>query len=211
MIGATGYTRYPAVRRIPRIGIVIGSTREGRFSEKPAQWIATLAAARKDCSFEVVDLRDHPMPFFNEASAPVWGMTKDASAVRWGSVLERLDGLIVITPEYNHGPSAVLKNALDYAYWQLNRKPIGFVGYGGVGGARAIEHLRLVSIELQMIPVRPAVHIAMAEFMGISQQGKDFESYPHLDQAANAVLDHVTWWAHLLTPERRASEQHLPG
>ena len=151
------------------------------------------------------------MPFFSGSSAPVWGITKDAAAFGWGSVLERLDGLIVVTPEYNHGPSAVLKNAFDHVYWQLNRKPIGFVGYGSVGGARAIEQLRLLAIELQMVPVRPAVHIGMTEFLGLSQQGKDFDDYPHLGQAANAVLDHVAWWAHLMTSERRATEEWVPG
>ena len=112
--------------------------------------------------------------------------------------------LIVVTPEYNHGPSAVLKNALDYAYKEFNRKPIGFVGYGGVGAARAVEQLRLIAIELQMAPVAHAVHVGMVECLGIMQQGKTFEDFPHLAQAANRLLDEMSWWAKVLKPARES-------
>ena len=112
---------------------------------------------------------------------------------------------MVVTPEYNHGPSAVLKNAFDYACKEFIRKPIGFVGYGGVGAARAVEQLRLVATELQMAPVRNAVHIGMVEFMGIWQQGKKFEDFPHLAQAANGLLDDMAWWARALKTAREAA------
>jgi NAD(P)H-dependent FMN reductase len=118
----------------PRIGIVIGSTREGRFGEKPAHWIHEIAKQRTDLAFELVDLRDHPLPFFNEPRSPAYGPVNNEAARLWAARLATLDGLIVVTPAYNHGPSAVLKNALDYAYREFARKPIGFVGYGGVGG-----------------------------------------------------------------------------
>ena len=108
----------------------------------------------------------------------------------------------MVTPEYNHGPSAVLKNAFDYAYKEFIRKPIGFVGYGGVGAARAVEQLRLVAVELQMAPVRNAVHIGMVEFMGVWQQGKSFEDFPHLAQAATGLLDDMAWWAKALKTAR---------
>lgn len=186
----------------PRIGIVIGSTREGRFSEKPAHWIHEIARLRTDLAFELIDLRDHPLPFFNEPMSPISAPAKNEAARRWADKLAMLDGLIVVTPEYNHGPSAVLKNALDYAYKEFNRKPIGFVGYGGVGAARAVEQLRLVSIELQMAPVRNAVHIGMVEFLGIWQQGKSFEDFPHLAQAATALLNDMAWWAKALKTAR---------
>jgi NAD(P)H-dependent FMN reductase len=92
----------------------------------------------------------------------------------------------------------VLKNALDYAYKEFNRKPIGFVGYGGVGAARAVEQLRLIAIALQMAPVAHAVHVGMVESLGIMQQGKAFEDFPHLAQAANRLLDEMSWWAKVL-------------
>jgi NAD(P)H-dependent FMN reductase len=185
-----------------RIGIVIGSTREGRFGEKPAHWIHEIAKQRTDLAFELIDLRDYPLPFFNEPRSPAYGPVNNEAARLWAGKLATLDGLIVVTPEYNHGPSAVLKNALDYAYTEFVRKPIGFVGYGGVGAARAVEQLRLIAIELQMVPVRSAVHIGTVEFLGIVQQGKAFEDFPHLAQAANRLLDEVSWWANTLKPVR---------
>lgn len=105
---------------------------------------------------------------------------------------------MVVTPEYNHGINAALKNAFDYAYREFIRKPVGFVGYGGVGAARAIEQLRLVAVEMQMAPVRHAVHIDMMEFVGLLQQGKSFEDSPHLAQAATVLLDDMAWWAKAL-------------
>ena len=189
----------------PRIGIVIGSTREGRFGDKPAQWIHEIAKQRSDLDVELIDLRDHPLPFFNEPMSPAWAPVKNEAARRWADKLATLDGLIVVTPEYNHGPSAVLKNAFDYAYKEFIRKPIGFVGYGGVGAARAVEQLRLVATELQMAPVRNAVHVGMVEFLGIWQQGKTFEDYPHLAQAAGAMLDDLAWWAGALKTARSAA------
>lgn len=189
----------------PRIGIVIGSTREGRFSEKPAHWIHEIAKDRNDLAVELIDLRDHALPFFNEPVSPAWAPVQNEAALRWAAKLATLDGLIVVTPEYNHGPSAVLKNAFDYAYKEFGRKPIGFVGYGGVGAARAVEQLRLVAVELQMAPVRHAVHIGMVEFLGIWQQGKSFDDFPHLAQAANGMLDDIAWWAKALNTARETA------
>ena len=186
----------------PRIGIIIGSTREGRFGERPAHWLHDIARQRTDLDFELIDLRHHPLPFFDESMSPAWAPAKNEAAQRWGAKLATLDGLIVVTPEYNHGPSAVLKNALDFAYKEFVRKPIGFVGYGGVGAARAVEQLRLIAVELQMTPVRNAVHLGMVEFLGIWQQGKSFEDFPHLEQAAQTMLDDLIWWGTTLRAGR---------
>jgi NAD(P)H-dependent FMN reductase len=188
----------------PLIGVVIGSTREGRFGEKPAHWIHEIAKQRTDFALELVDLRDHPLPFFNEPRSPAYGPVNNEAARLWARKLATLDGLIIVTPEYNHGPSAVLKNALDYAYKEFNRKPIGFVGYGGVGAARAVEQLRLIAIELQMAPVAHAVHVGMMECLGMMQQGKAFEDFPHLAQAAERLLDEISWWAKVLKLAREA-------
>lgn len=192
------------ISQSPRIGIVIGSTRESRFADKPAQWFHGIASQRTDITAELVDLRDYPMPFFDEPLSPAWAPVKNEAAQRWAQKLATLDGLVVITAEYNHGPTAVLKNAFDYAYKEFARKPIGFVGYGGVGAARAVEQLRLVATEVQMAPVRNAVHIGMAEFMGIWREGKAFEDYPHLAQSASGLLDDMAWWAKALKSAREA-------
>ena len=103
----------------------------------------------------------------------------------------------------------MLKNAIDYAYTQFVRKPVAFVGYGGVGAARAIEQLRLIAIEVQMAPTRTAVHIAGGDFMAVWQQGKSFEDLPHLEQGAVAMLDELTWWTVTLKAGREASARKL--
>lgn len=192
------------ISKLPHIGIVIGSTREGRFADKPAQWIHGIASERSDLTAELLDLRDYPMPFFDEPLSPAWAPVKNEAAQRWAQKLAALDGLVVITAEYNHGPTAVLKNAFDYAYQEFARKPIGFVGYGGVGAARAVEQLRLVATEVQMAPVRNAVHIGMVEFLGLWREGKAFADYPHLAQSAKGLLDDMAWWARALKTAREA-------
>jgi NAD(P)H-dependent FMN reductase len=186
----------------PKIGIVIGSTRPTRFGERPAAWIHGIARQRTDLDFELIDLRDYPLPLFNEPGSPAWGPVKNEVAQRWAAKLAGLDGFILVTPEYNHGTSAVLKNALDYAYKEFVRKPVAFLGYGGVGGARAVEHLRLVAAELQMASVRNAVHIAGSDFLSIWQQGKSFDEFPHLAQAAAGMLDELAWWTRALKTAR---------
>ena len=190
---------------LPHVAIIIGSTRDGRFGDKPANWIQDIARLRDDLTFELVDLRDHPLPFFNEAMPPVMAPAKSDAAARWARLLATFDGFIVVTPEYNHGPTAVLKNALDSAYAEFNRKPLAFVGYGSVGAARSIEQLRLLATSFQMVSLNSAVNIGMTEFMGVAQQGKSFDDYPYLAQAVGAMLDDLAWWAKVLKPARETA------
>ncbi|ROL68762.1 FMN reductase [Pseudomonas chlororaphis] len=185
---------------LPLIGIIIGSTLEARFGEKHEQWIYEIAKQRKDLVIELIDLGTHSPPFLDEPTSPNWTGAKKQAAQAWADRFSPLDGLIVVTPEYDHGTSLELKKTFDYAYKELARKPIGFVGYGGTG--RAIEQMRLIAIELQMVPVRNAVHIGIAEFVGIWQQGKSFADYTHLAQAANSLLDELAWWARALQTPR---------
>src|SRR5690554_5182095 len=154
---------------------------------------------------ELVDLRDYPMPFFEEVASPAYAAPANEVARKWAAKVDSLDGYIFVTAEYNRAPSGVLKNALDYAYNEFNRKPASYVGYGGVGGARAVEQLRLINVELQMAPTRSGVHIAGADFMGLWQQGKSFEEMPHLAQSAGVMLDELSWWAKALKTAREAS------
>ena len=186
----------------PKIGIIVGSTRANRFADKPTEWIANIAKAHTDLDFEVVDLRDYPMPFFEEATSPAWAPSQNEVAQRWQKKIDELDGYIFITAEYNRGPTAVLKNAIDYAYNEWNNKPAAFVGYGGVGAARAIEQLRLHAVEMQMAPTRAGVHILMADFMAVLQQGKKLEEFDHLNQSATAMLNQLAWWANALKTAR---------
>jgi len=186
----------------PRIGIVVGTTREGRFADRAANWIRDIAVARSDMDIELLDLRDYPMPFFNEAASPLWAPPRNEVARRWGQKVAETDGFIFVTAEYNHGIPAVLKNALDYAYTEFNRKPAAYVGYGGVGAARAIEQLRLVNIELQMAATHSAVYVAGADFVGMFMHGKTFGDMPHLEPMARSMLDDLLWWTQVLKRAR---------
>ncbi|EXL02875.1 NADPH-dependent FMN reductase [Aquamicrobium defluvii] len=189
-----------------RIAVVIGSVREKRFAEKPARWIADLVNQRDDAEAGIVDLKDYPMAMFAEDASPLWAPSKDEHARRWQARLDEFDGYIFTAAEYNHAPTGVLKNAFDYAGSQVFRKPAGFVGYGGVGGARAVEHLRLIAVEMQMAPVRAAVHILRNDFVAI-MQGQDIAELEHLKEGADGLLNDIVWWAKALRTARVAEEQ----
>ena len=189
----------------PKIGIIISSTRQTRFGDKPARWIYDLAASRGDMDVELLDLRDFPMPFFDEVASNAWAPTQNEVGQRWQKKVAEFDGFIIVAAEYNRGPTGVLKNALDYAYVEWNRKAVGFVGYGSVGGARAVEQLRTISVELQMAPIRTGVHIQGADFMAVWQQGKDISELAHLQPNATAMLDELVWWTSALKTAREAT------
>jgi len=185
-----------------RIGIVISTTRPGRFADKAIEWLWKLASERTDMQFEIVDLRQYPLPFFDEPMSPAWATPRNEVAQRWARKIGELDGFVFVTAEYNHGVPAVLKNALDYAFKEFNRKPAAYVGYGGVGGARAVEQLRLINIELQMAALRASVHIGGADFLGMLLHGKTFADSPHLEPAARAMLAELAWWTRALKVAR---------
>ena len=186
----------------PKIGIVISSIRANRFADKPAQWIKNIASKRTDLDFEIVDLRDYNLPIFAEATSPAYGPPKNGEARRWGAKLAELDGFIFVVAEYNRSITGALKNALDYAYREFNRKPAAFVGYGGVGGARAVEQLRLMTVELQMAPTRSAVHINMEPFMAVMKGEKTLAEIDYLNASANTMLDEFAWWVQALKVAR---------
>ncbi len=186
----------------PKIGIIISSTRDVRFGEKPARWIYEAASARDDMDFEIVDLRDFPLPFFNEKASNAWVPTENEVGRRWQQKVAEFDGYIFIVAEYNRSITAALKNALDFAYPEWNRKPAAAVGYGSVGGARAVEHLRNIAVELQMVPTRTGVHIQGADFFAAWQQGKELKELTHLEPNVKAMLDDLAWWATALKTAR---------
>lgn len=188
----------------PKLGLIIGSTREGRFADKPVQWIKKMIEERGDFEVEIIDLRNYPMPFFDEAMSPAWAPAENETARRWQAKINEMDAFIVTAAEYNHGPTAVLKNALDYAYREWNNKPIAFIAYGGVGGARAVEQLRLHAVELEMTPIRNAVHILLPDFMALMKDEARLGEIEHLETAAAAMLDQLSWWTRALTAAREA-------
>ncbi|MBZ9763839.1 NAD(P)H-dependent oxidoreductase [Mesorhizobium sp. CA8] len=188
----------------PKIAIVVGSTRAARFADVPTQWIAKIAKSHADIDVEIVDLRDWPLPFFDEVASSAWAPSQNEVAQRWQKKVAEFDGFIFTAAEYNHAPTAVLKNAIDYAANEWNKKPAGFVGYGSVGGSRAIEQLRLIAVELQMAPVKSAVHIAWGDFLAVRQGEKKLEDLEHLNQSAAALVNDVAWWARVLKAARAA-------
>ncbi|RDW13105.1 NADPH-dependent FMN reductase [Paracoccus thiocyanatus] len=191
--------------RKPHIAIIIGSTRAARFADKPAAWLLENARMRQDMSFELVDLRDYDLPLFDEAASNLWVPSQDARAVKWQQKLAEFDGYVFLTAEYNHSVSGSLKNALDQAYKEWNRKPAAAMGYGGVGAARAIEHLRGIAVELQMVPLRNAVHLGGGDFFKVSPLGANGEMAEveaNLLPALEAMLDELHWWAEATMAQR---------
>ncbi len=173
---------------VPTIQVILGSTRQGRFGDRVAEWFVAETRDRTDASIELVDLRDWPLPFFDQPVPPMAGDYADPAQRRWGEKVAAADGFVIVTPEYNHGYPAVLKNALDHLYAEWVGKPVGFVGYGGPGGGiRAVEQLRQVVIELGMLPTRAQV--------AIPRVYQAFEAGPpdasHLRRSAAGVLDEV--------------------
>ena len=187
------------------IKIIAGSTREGRFSDKAAVWIADEIKKQSGVAVEVLDLRDYEMPFFNEPVSPSFKQEpfKNEAVARFTKKIAEGDAFVMVTPEYNHGTSSVLKNALDWVYQEWNNKPVAFVSYGGVGGARAVEQLRLNVVELQMSPIRAAVHIPGEQYFQVLFGKMDAkELFASLADQAKAVITQLLWWTRALKNAR---------
>ena len=191
------------------ISVIVGSTREGRFSEKPAKWILGQLKRRESVEARLLDLRDFPMPFFDQPATPAMpGRSPYRHEVvqRWTAAIAQSDGFIIVTPEYNYGPSAVLKNALDWVYPEWNRKAVGFVSYGSAMGVRSVQQLRQTVIELQLAPIRSSVHIPVATLWAHYQGGDVEAGLEQLEAPAKALIDDVLWWtAALKTARARTS------
>jgi NAD(P)H-dependent FMN reductase len=187
------------------IGVVIGSTRQQRFAEHPARWIADLLGQQPGVEVQRLDLRDYDLPNYDETVAPAMlGEQRyaDPAVVRWTEAVEAQDGFILVGPEYNHGYSAVLRNALDYVYQGWNRKPVAFIGYGNMGGARAIEQLRQVTVELQMVPLAAAVHLPLAPLIAHFTGGDGSAALPESNDKAAAMIADLLWWSRALKVAR---------
>ena len=184
------------MNRQPKIAVIISSTRDARFGARAADWLMGFACQRSDMDFELVDLKTFDLPLFNEKASNLWAPSEDPRAIAWQQKIAEFDGYVVVTAEYNHSLTGALKNAFDQAYVEWKHKPIGFFGYGGVGAARAIEHARLIAVELHMVPVRTATHIAGGDFFSVVMKGEPMESIAgHIEGSTTEMLDQVVWWA----------------
>ncbi len=188
-----------------KIAVIIGATRDSRFGPKPAQWIFELARQREQLDVELLDLKEVDLPFFNEKATNLWVPSEDPKAIAWQQKIGQFDGYIVVTPEYNRSMPASLKNAFDQAYNEWNKKPIGFVGYGAVGAARAVEHARATATELQMVNLRSAVHIGGSEFFKV-HPGMGNQPISAIQEAilpsAKDLLDQLIWWGEATKAKR---------
>ena len=191
------------------ISVIVGSTREGRFSEKPAKWIWNHLKRRDDVDARLLDLRDYPMPFFDQPVSPATpGRPPYDNVVvkRWTAAIALSDGFIFVTPEYNYGPPAVLKNAIDWVYPEWNRKAAGFVSYGSAVGARGVQQLRQTLIEVQLAPVRSSVHIPVATLWAHYKGGDVDAGLAELEAPARALIDDLLWWTTALKAARAGIE-----
>jgi NAD(P)H-dependent FMN reductase len=188
---------------LPLVQIIIGSVRERRFGAPVARWFADVADARSDLRFEVVDLAAWELPALTTPVPPMMGPSADAAIRRWGAKVAQADGYVLVTPEYNHGYPASLKNALDHLFAEWGRKPVGFVSYGGPGGGlRAVEQLRQVVVELDMVPLRQQV--AIPRVYGRLGPAGTLDADDHVGEA-RALLDALAWWTAALRPARLAA------
>jgi NAD(P)H-dependent FMN reductase len=190
------------------ISVIVGSTREGRFSEKPAKWILQHLKRRAGIDARLLDLRDFPMPFFDQPATPAApGRPSYQNEVvqKWTAAIAQSDGFVFVTPEYNYGTSAVLKNAIDWVYPEWNRKAAGCVSYGSAMGARGVQQLRETMIELQAAPIRSSVHIPVATLWAHYTGGDVEAGLVELEAAAGTMIDDLLWWTAALKMARSSA------
>jgi NAD(P)H-dependent FMN reductase len=178
-----------------RIAIIIGSTRPGRVGEAIARWTYDIARQRNDAEYELVDLVDFKLPLLDEPFPATMKQYEKEHTKKWSEKISTFDAYVFVAPEYNHSISGALKNAIDFLYREWNNKAAGFVSYGGNGGVRAVEHLRLVMAELKVIAVREQVLLSLIT---------DFENFQVLKSPArhekklHTMLDQVILWGNFL-------------
>jgi NAD(P)H-dependent FMN reductase len=174
-----------------RIGIILGSTRPGRNGEAVAKWVYELAKKRTDAEFELVDIKDFNLPLLDEPAPPSRGQYSKPHTKAWAAKIASFDAFVFVTPEYNHGTSGALKNAIDFLFAEWNNKAAGFVGYGSAGGVRAVESLRLVMGEIQIADVRNQVQLSLfTDFENFSV----FKPDPRHEKTLNGMFDQVVAW-----------------
>ncbi|WP_326525553.1 NADPH-dependent FMN reductase [Sphingomonas sp.] len=181
-----------------RLHVIVGSIREGRLSGPIADWVIGVLGGRDDFAAELVDLKDVALPMLSVSKPPAAGYVADYQR-DWAARVGQADAYLIVTPEYNHGVSPVLKNALDHVYGEWARKPVAFVAHGGMGGARAVEQLQQVAVALAMAPMPNALHLQGA---GKKREGDRFLGDEADARRLNGVLDDLAWWATALRAAR---------
>jgi NAD(P)H-dependent FMN reductase len=185
-----------------RIAIIAGSTRPGRIVEGVARWALVAASRRDDAQIELVDIAEYDLPLLDEPLPPSLGHYKHEHTKRWAAKIASFDAFVFVTPEYNHGIPAALKNAIDFIYAEWNNKAAAFVSYGGSGGVHAVDQLRLTMAELKIADVRPHVSLSLfADFENYSV----FKPQQRHESELNALFDELIAWARALKTVRVAA------
>ena len=187
-----------------KVKVVLGTTREGRFSEHSANWITGLLKAKPNLDVELIDLNDYVFPSYEKPQSPGMLMGKHDGELeqKWAAKIAEADAIVMVTPEYNRAIPGVLKNAIDQLYYEWNKKPLGVVSHGTLGGARAVEALRTMAVELQMASVRQGVHI-MSPWTLVDEKNQLKEGA--LDSYAGAaenLIEQLVWWGTALKTAR---------
>jgi NAD(P)H-dependent FMN reductase len=195
------------LEQLPHILVIFGSTRQGRRGEVVVKWLIEQLELCSDISFELADLRDLAIPFFDAPVSPSKGVLVPGTEA-WSAQVQRADGFIFVTPEYNHSYPAILKNAIDVLYHEWVHKPAAIVSYGGLSaGYRAAEQLRQVFVEIKMVPIRDQVGISLVP--GVVPGLENAEGSPGaalLDRSYKAMMTELRWWIKALIPARAAEK-----
>ncbi|MBO0884411.1 MAG: NAD(P)H-dependent oxidoreductase [Mycobacterium sp.] len=193
-----------------RIAVIMSSVRSQRFADRPARWVMRRLAAESDVEPDLIDLRDHVLPGFDQVAPLHTGRSYPTEDIaRFARRIDDADGFVVLTSEYNHGYTGVLKNAMDHTFVEWNRKPISFVAWGNVGGARAVEQLRTVAVEFDMAPLRAAVHILPDLLYPAIRAAAPFDlaMFSPLEPKLDALVTELLWWTDALKAQRAKSSR----
>lgn len=183
-----------------KLTVIIASTRPGRIGDQIGHWIADYASRHSDFEVSIADLAEVALPIFDEPAHPRLGVYQHEHTKRWSGIVDAADAFVVVTPEYNYTMPPALLNAADYLHREWKYKPMGFVGYGGAGAARAIQTEKLLFVGLGVMPIPPAVNL-----MGVyAPLAAPFGADERQEQAAKAMLDELHVWASALLPLHRS-------
>jgi NAD(P)H-dependent FMN reductase len=190
-----------------KLQVIVGSTREGRHADRVLRWLTPVAKGHEAFDVEVLDLREWPLPMFQETMATIGDFKNPTYSQpivkKWNQKISEGDAFLFVTPEYNHSVPGVLKNAVDSVFlsFGFRHKPAGFVGYsvGAAGGARAVEHLAQIGFEAEMHPLRDSVLIGQVQ-EAFDKDGAPV--HPMLGAALEITLDDLAWWGNVLKAAR---------
>lgn len=183
-----------------KIAVIIGSIRPSRVGDKIGNWLINQIKDVEGAEFDLIDLRSENLPFLNEHDLPAMGNYQQPSTKKWAEKIMQYDGFIFVAPEYNHGYSPVIKNAIDTLYKEWAKKPVAFVGYGSLGGVRAVEQLVQVTAQINMVPL-PSTQINIIDIWSAFNENDDLNS-SNIRGTTEKLLNNLLWWAKILKNAR---------